>query len=439
MRTWRRTLLRSSLIASGLMLGHAAWVAVGVAHSERAMAQHLAYFRSDAEVGLSVGHGGGFLASQATSLWSSATTVRAEVAWSPVLLVIQFVIATLATFAVWSTALWVVRLIVCRGAAGLGTSLDLRTSERSAPGRAVVAVSPIFAFIAALGFGMAVTLAARYAPATPPPGGLASPIEHIGWTVPLTFAVACAAAWGLRTTRTARARQTAAHQAKESCSRCGYEYGGIPADPCPECGTVPPPSRGRTRSWPTVLTAMLLPLIALLTGLVATGTVPGLIAFAFDRNVTIVDSGFAVDVPLGRPILVEGDWGRVYLVAAPVGTGETLVRAVLMDESQDQAAHVATTVIGAATPLGGLRAWLDIPSIPALSNEGLMASVYNLSFGDPDSRFVVVDRFAAAPRRIRALPRGADLPSDVKQVLDGVSLDNSASSRLVEPSKPRRP
>ncbi len=432
MGSCRQILVRSAAIAVGLMLGHAAWAAAGIAHSGRATAQHLAYFQSDAEVAGTVRNDVGLLTPSSTSLWTSATTMRADVAWSPLLLIIQFVVATLTIFAVWCLAQWAVRLNVCRGAAGLGTSLDLRKPERKAPRWSVVAISPVFAFIAALGFGMAVTLAARYAPASRPPSGLAFPIEHVGWTVPLTFSVACAMAWGLSTMRSVRARQTAAHQARESCSRCGYDYGGVSVDPCPECGSLPPRMRGRVRSWPMPLGVLLLPLVAFLTGVIASGTVPGLLAFGFDRKVTIVDAGSAVDVPLRRPILVEGDWGRLYLVAVPVDTGETLLRAVLMNDSQKQPSRVVTVVVEAATTSGGLRAWLDIPSIPALSNEGLMASVYNLSFGDAGSRFVVVDRFAAPPHRITALPKGGELPDGVRQVLDGVFPDTAAASWLVE-------
>lgn len=437
MGTWRQNLGRSAVLAFGLMLGHAVWVAVGIAHSERAMARHFAYFRSDAEVEGTINDSGRVLASQAPSLWTAAITVRAEVAWSPVLLVIQFVTSALATFAVWGTAVWTVRLVACRGAAGLGTSLDLRATERLVPEWATVLLSPMFAFVAAVGFGVASALSARYASASAPPGPLAFPVEHVGWTVPLAYAAACAASWGYRTVGRVRARQTAAHQSKKSCSRCGYDYGGITSDPCPECGAVAPSNRARSRTLATVLTALVLPLVALLAGFAATGTVPGLVLYVFDRNITIVNSGFAVSVPLRRPILVEGDWGRVYLVAAPVGTGETIMRAVLMDTSQDQPARVATTVIGAATPSGGLRAWLHLPQVPALSDEGLMASVYNLSFGDPDTRFVVVDRFAEAPRRIRALPRGADLPQAVREVLEDAFHDSPAASRLVD--QPERP
>ena len=404
MSTWRRMLWFSALITCGLMLGHAAWAAIGVVHTERAMALHSAWFDPNAEFEVEGASRriAGWLVSHASSLWSIAAGLSSATAWAPGLLLVQFVTSTLVTFAVWAVAHWAVRLVACRGLASLGTSLDLQPSECQTPIWSVVLISPLFAFLAAVGYGLATTLDRQYPTGTPPPGSQGFPPEQVGWTVTAVFAFIAAATWGLRTLRAVRARQQAAHRANESCSRCGYPFGGVSTDRCPECGTPPPPVLNTppgSRRWPLILAALLLPTLALLTGFVNTGGTPGLIAFALDRNSFVIDAGYTVDVPLRRIILVEGNWGRLYLAGAPVETGETLIRAVLTEDSDKRPPRITAAVIAAANPAGGppLNTMLAAPFIPTLTRDGLLAWVYNASFADPRSRYVQVSHFAIEP------------------------------------------
>ena len=441
MNNWHRFSLFSMLIAAGLMLGHIPWAALGAAFTERSTTLHIAWFQPNAalEVEGTAHHPIHWTREQASWLWSGSLSLLPENLWSPALLLVQFFMGSIITFIIWAIAYWVVRLLVSRGPDGLGTPLDLLPRETRIPSWPIVLLSPLFALLAAVGFGLAATLVHQYSIRIPPPGTRGFPLEHVGWTTPALFALTTATVWGLCTLNVARQRQYAAHRARRSCSRCGYPFGGIVADKCPECGAMPPTRRHRPpRRWPMLLAVGALPFIAFLSGFAITGAVPGLVARALDRDAFLVDSGFAVDVPLHRPILIEGPWGRLHLAGAPVETGETLIRAVLTDASGNQPTHVATAVIRADTPgvRPPLNAMLAAPSIPTLTRDGLLAWVYNASFADPRSRYVQVSHFAIEPQRIRALPRNADVPAPIREVLDGTFPNAAAAERLVPPPPP---
>lgn len=443
MSTWRRTLLYSTLIAGGLTLGYTAWSSISVLHAERRFAHRVAWFHPHADFEMEgfTYRVVGWVGADASSLWAIAPSLSAAVVFSPLRLIEQLILGSLVTFVVWCGARWSVRLIACRGPAGLGTSLDLRPAEGRAPGWREVAISPLFAFLSAIGFGLAVTLVYQHQIRIRPPTGTGFPQPSLVWIPTMVFGAFTATAWGIRTLHAVRRRQHAAHRAKESCSNCGYPYGGITADKCPECGTFPPASehlRAPPRRWRLLLATLTLALAAVLTGFAMTGGIPGLIERALDRNSFLVDSGFHVDVPLRRPILIEGDWGRLYLAGAPVDSGETVIRAVLTDASGNQPAHVATAVIRADTP--GVRpplmAWLAVPTVTTLTADGLLASVLNNAFADTGSRYVQISCLAIEPRRVRALPVTADVPPPIREVLDGNFRDAAAAEQLVPPPPP---
>jgi len=431
-----KTLLRSAVVALGLMLGHAAWVAVALNASNQAMSLHVAYFDTDAEViAPIVSDDPRSLLEQAGGLWTDQVFLYAAIAWSPVWLIARFVAMTILTFAIWTVAIWIVRLIACRGPGQLGSAIDLTLSERSAPPWLAPALSPAFAFIAAVALAFAHKLASLYA-SLPSPAAYpwASPMEHVGWTVVSAFSVSLSLLWARRTVRLSRARQALAHAERLVCSRCAYDLENLTTTRCPECGAEPPSPPRYRLGRPILAAAILLPVVAVIAGVAATGAIPNLVSYALDKNVFVVREGNHVTLPLRRPVVVHGEWGAVYFIAAPVdSTGQTIIRAVHIPNHAGVSTQIVTHLIDAQGPSTLPFTNISLAGVQPLNESGLGAMVRNRSFADPTTRFVMISRFAQRPKRITALPRAHDsIPEPIREILNSTFPDEQTARQLIE-------
>jgi len=447
-----QTLFRSMLVALGLMAGHGLWASIGVRATNRAMAFYIAYFDSDAEVMWPVVDDSvrGIIFGSAGGLWTSVIGLHEYIAWSPAWLVARFVALTAFTFTLWCIAVWLVRLLSCRGVGRLSSPLDLAPGQRVVPPWCVIAISPLFGLLGAVSLAFTYALATAYA-VRPWPGDYpwASSPEHVGWTVASAFSISLALVWAVGAIRAVRARQARDHNRGVYCSRCGYTFGGIATTTCPECGTAPPPlpprtrrstfGRGVTRSFITFL--VLISLLAAFVGAGASGAIPGLVMMAIDNNRYVGREGANVSVPLHRPVIVHGEWGAVYFVAAPIhSTGQTLLRAVYVQRDGDAPTQVVTRILEAQGPNTLPMADVPIDGIDSRFGTGLMARVYNRSFADPNSRFVIINQFAQLPKRITALPREHDtIPEPIREILDSTFPDEQAARQLLHSTGPTAP
>lgn len=439
-------LLRSALIALGLMLGHGIWASIGVRAGHRAMALHAAYFDTEAEVSSPVVDDSvrSYILSGAHVLWTSWVGPQDYIAWSPAWLIARFVALTALTFTVWCIAVWIVRVIACRGVSRLSTSLDLTTEQRVVPPWRAIAISPLFGLLSAVSMAFTYTLATAYG-VVPWIGDYprASSPEHVGWTVALTFSTLFAFVWAVVVARVVRTRQASDHGRGVSCSRCGYTFGRIATTTCPECGATPPPlppskvSKGRSAWARTVVaTLVLATVLAALAGAGASRAVPSLIRRAFDVNTFTVREGVRVNVPLYRPVVVHGPWGAIYFAAVPVETtGQTILRVVHVPNDVGLPTQIVTHVIDAQGTTTPPATNFFLAGVRPLYDSGHCAWVFNRSFADPTTRFVNVSRFADRPERITALPREHDaLPQAIREILDGYPTEGATVPSTARPN-----
>lgn len=394
------------------MLGYGVWVLVGIVSQSQHRTWMDAYFHSEQSVdgtAYSRFHG---VWSDFGSLFTSGQNLYSAVAADPVGIVVQMLLATAVTAAVWAAARWLARTIACRGVRHLDTLLEPTARDLAGPSWAFVAMSPLVGFTAAIAFGIALLTPAQV------PGWILScggaNAEHLGLVIPMAPALVSGGLWMRQAVWSSRRRQAAAHRSGMWCSRCGYDFGNASAKRCPECGAMPPAESVVRSGHGKILAVMTIMLAAAaISGFCRSGKAPELLAVALDPNRFYVDSGYRVMLPQRRPVRVDGEWGRLYLVAVPVDSGETLVRAVW--EPTGSEAKQQTVLIG-PTSLPAAREQVTILPSTATRAGTLLASAFNFSFSDPLGRVVIVDQFARAPDRVLSLPHDADMPASIRMM-----------------------
>lgn len=337
----------------------------------------------------------------------------------------------------------------------MSTPLDLTRPERTAPPWLAPAISPIFAFIAALSTGIVATFAGFSGPLPPLPASSiwASPIEHVSWFVAAAFSLTLAAFWTKRTLAAARTRQAQAHAEAQTCARCAYQLSDARTTTCPECGSAPPepPLRIRTRRIKRVTTPIILLVAAITAGFLSTGPLAikaatGMLNYLnnpLPRNSTnsyLTEFGYGYWLHRLRPVVVQGPWGSVYIVAAPIGTtGQTIIRAVLIPPNSTTPTETITAIIEAPPPTANRKAeqWINLTDVPTTSIHGLQVRVFdNRGYGATNSEPIYINRFAQPPDRITALPRDHDtLPTAIREILDSIDI-NTIIDTNAEPAEP---
>lgn len=458
------TLLRSALIALGLMLGHAAWTTIAVNSSERAaarqqqeVAQSVAYVFTDELVELQPfpPREEPSRLTRLANFLTGAVEASASVAWSPTRLTLQFALLTGITFTIWFAAFCTVRLIACRGAARMSTPLDLTRPERTAPPWLAPAISPVFAFIAALSTGIAATFAglAGPLPSIPANSNWASPVEHVSWSVAAAFSLTLAVFWMKQSLAAARMRQAQEHAEAQTCARCAYQLSDARTTTCPECGSAPPepPPRKRARRIRRATKPIILLVAAITAGYFSTGPLAinaatsmlNYLTSPFPRvsaNSYLTEFGYGFQLHCFRPVVVQGPSGSVYFVAAPIGTtSQTIIRAVLIPPNSTTPTQTITAIIEAPPPNASRKAeqWINLTDIPTTSIHGLQVRVFdNRGYGATNSEPIYINRFAQPPDRITALPRKQDtLPTAIREILDSTDISTIINTNA-EPAEP---